>query len=346
MTAIALLTAALAGPALAADPSDRDAPTTATTGAGEPTTSAEDDAKKVVVCKYVARPGGVLDHIVIVSVNTLKGWDGSTFPWNFPDAHDSVAVRLAEKGEKAANVPLSACPTDEGEGENPVVEIVPPTIPVVDPCGTGNATYGTVPTGNYTTTRNNDGSLTLTATTGHTFPGNRPTHGYPTPVETNTTPCDDDTPPENPVVEIVPPTIPVIDPCGTGNATYGTVPTGNYTTTRNNDGSLTLTATTGHTFPGDRPTHGYPTPVETNTTPCGDVGGEVGGETEKPGEVGGVAVVAYAEPKGEVHAAASTRTEDGLPNTGGPSVALGLLGLGLTAAGAALLGSHRRSRSA
>ena len=58
--------------------------------------------KKVVVCKYVRKPGvaEVFSHIIVVSENALlgKGFAGA-FPFSFSDAHfKSVAVRFAAKG--------------------------------------------------------------------------------------------------------------------------------------------------------------------------------------------------------------------------------------------------------
>ncbi len=215
--------------------------------------------KKVVVCKYVSTPGGVLDHIIIVSVNTLKDFpDPAVFPWQFPDAQDSVAIRFALDGEQAKDVPLTACP------QNVPAEITPPVLTVVDPCGVGNAVYGAVPpSADYTVVRNPDGSITLTAVAPATFPGGAPAYLYLPPVETNTAAC-----PPGPA-EITPPVVDLLDPCGTGNAAYGPVPASpDYTTVLNGDGSITLTAVAPATFPGGAPTHTFPVPVETVTAPC------------------------------------------------------------------------------
>jgi hypothetical protein len=84
---------------------------------------------KVVVCKYVSTPGGVLDHIIIVSANALEGFNpNAAFPQSFEDAQDSLAVRYAEEGEQAQDVPLSDCPGGGTETETPP--------PPVDYCGT------------------------------------------------------------------------------------------------------------------------------------------------------------------------------------------------------------------
>ena len=68
--------------------------------------------------------------------------------------------------------------------------------------------------------------------------------------------------------EIPVPTVPVIDECGSGNAHYGDVPSGNYTVVRNEDGSITLTAKDGYIFPNGQESVTLPKPVEKNTQPC------------------------------------------------------------------------------
>lgn len=79
---------------------------------------------KVVVCKYVRKPGEaeVFSHIIVVSENALlgKGFAGA-FPFAFSDAHfKSVAVRFAAKGEQAREISPAACPADEEPpGEEP-----------------------------------------------------------------------------------------------------------------------------------------------------------------------------------------------------------------------------------
>ena len=116
-----------------------------------------------------------------------------------------------------------------------------PTIPVVDECGPGNAHYGDVPTGPWSVVRNADGSVVVTASEGYVFPGGKTSITYAPPKDSNQ-PC--------PVTEVAVPTVPVVDECGPGNAHFGLVPTGPWTTVLNPDGSLTLTATEGHAFPG------------------------------------------------------------------------------------------------
>jgi hypothetical protein len=92
----------------------------------------EINENKVVVCKYVKTPNEteVLDHVIIVSVSTLKndnpGWN-ETFPALFSDAQGgSKAIRYAFDGEQANDVPLSQCdgytePSPDPEGKKVVV---------------------------------------------------------------------------------------------------------------------------------------------------------------------------------------------------------------------------------
>ena len=56
---------------------------------------------------------------------------------------------------------LGASSTYGDDCEPTTVE--PPVVPVIDPCGPDNATYGTVPDGPWTAELNPDGSLTLTS---------------------------------------------------------------------------------------------------------------------------------------------------------------------------------------
>jgi hypothetical protein len=101
-------------------------------------------ADKIVVCKYVSTPGGHLDHIVVVSANTLPdGFDG-TFPFVWTDAqgqseHGSIAVRVANPGEQAKDVPLGDCP----QAEEP--DVATADVTFTNPtCDNGNvASYST-----------------------------------------------------------------------------------------------------------------------------------------------------------------------------------------------------------
>ncbi|MFL6002373.1 MAG: hypothetical protein ACJ72P_06145, partial [Nocardioides sp.] len=100
--------------------------------------------KKVVVCKYVGTPPGQLDHVVIVSDNTLNNLvDGNgnpfsgTFPFSWTDAqgqttNGSIAIRYATDGEQAQDVALTECP-----GSTPPEECPNGDFNGADPgCGT------------------------------------------------------------------------------------------------------------------------------------------------------------------------------------------------------------------
>ncbi|MGA8986908.1 hypothetical protein, partial [Aeromicrobium sp.] len=119
----------------------------------EGTVCDQDDSKKVVVCKYVSTPGGELDHIIIVSENSLDEGFVGIFPFTFGDAQDSVAIRYATEGEQAKDVlltecvtppPFDACPLIEGDQPEGTVCDVPP--PPFDQCPriAGDQPAGTV----------------------------------------------------------------------------------------------------------------------------------------------------------------------------------------------------------
>lgn len=60
-----------------------------------------------------------------------------------------------------------------------VTTVERPTVPVIDDCGPGNARFGTVPSGPWTSVLNPDGSLTSTANSGYAFPDGKT--GYTLP---------------------------------------------------------------------------------------------------------------------------------------------------------------------
>lgn len=101
--------------------------------AGAPQTGDEEVAQaapgqRVVVCKYVRKPGvaEIFSHIIVVNENALlgKGFAG-VFPFAFSDAHfKSVAVRYAARGEQAGEISDAVCPAgtppeEEPPGEEP-----------------------------------------------------------------------------------------------------------------------------------------------------------------------------------------------------------------------------------
>ena len=88
--------------------------------------------------------------------------------------------------------------------------VTAPTVPVIDDCGPGNARFGDVPSGPWTSKLNADGSLTVTANQGYTFPNNQSSVTYPKPTDSNVA-CP--TPPTTPPV-VTPPVVtpPVVAP--------------------------------------------------------------------------------------------------------------------------------------
>jgi hypothetical protein len=78
-----------------------------------------------------------------------------------------------------------------------VKTVAAPEVPVVDDCGPGNAHFGQVPAGPWTSTLNSDGSLTVTAQQGYSFPNGQTSVTYPAPTDSNQ-PCPVTTPPATP----------------------------------------------------------------------------------------------------------------------------------------------------
>lgn len=88
-----------------------------------------DRGRKVVVCKYVRKPGvdEVFSHLVVVSENALEGRGfAGTFPFAFSDAHfNSLAVRYAVRGEQANEISEAVCPAGTPSGDEPSEEDAP-----------------------------------------------------------------------------------------------------------------------------------------------------------------------------------------------------------------------------
>ena len=193
-----------------------------------------------------------------VPVGTTLGWNESkTFTEAITsrptsavvltlDARWSNGVTQTNSGWIAASAFSEDCNTKKVDA---------PKVPVVDECGPGNAHYGTVPSGPWTSVVNPDGSLTITADAGHVFPNGQTVLTYPVPADSN-----------QPCVEAAP-QVPVVDECGPGNAHYGTVPSGPWTSVVNPDGSLTITANPGHSFGNGQTAITLPTPTDTQQ-PC------------------------------------------------------------------------------
>jgi len=158
----------------------------------------------------------------------------------------------------STNTSSGSIPVAKFEDGCKVTTVQPPTIPVIDDCGPGNARYGQVPSGPWTSVTNPDGSVTVTANQGNQFPGGKKSITYPVPADSNE-PC--------PVPTVQPPTVPVVDDCGPGNAHYGQVPSGPWTSVTNPDGSVTVTVAAGNQFPGGQTSVTYPAPSDSNE-PC------------------------------------------------------------------------------
>lgn len=83
-----------------------------------------------------------------------------------------------------------------------VTTVDAPSIPVVDECGPGNARYGEVPSGPWTSTTHPDGSVTVTTTPGHRFANGQTSITYPAPADSDQ-PCP--TPPVTTPPVVTPP---------------------------------------------------------------------------------------------------------------------------------------------
>lgn len=117
----------------AGTPANPGAPASGVAGGGGPAADAAAGqaapGQKVVVCKYVRKPGvaEIFSHIIVVNENALlgKGFAG-VFPFAFSDAHfKSVAIRYAERGEQAKDVDETSCPAGTPPGEEPPGEEPP-----------------------------------------------------------------------------------------------------------------------------------------------------------------------------------------------------------------------------
>lgn len=101
-------------------------------------------------------------------------------------------------------------PLDKFTNDCATTTVAAPSVPVIDDCGPGNARFGDVPAGQWTSKLNPDGSLTITANPGYTFPNAQNSVSYPKPVDSNVA-CP--TPPVTPPV-VTPPVVtpPVVVP--------------------------------------------------------------------------------------------------------------------------------------
>ncbi len=210
-----------------------------------------DNTKMVVICKYVSTPGGFSHHVIVNSVNSLKGWDGKFPSTTFADAQNSIVVRYLKNNEIPGQVPDSVCP----------IMLKRPVPTVVNPCGPDNAVWGELTGTGFTVTRNPDGSLVVTANAGYWFaPLSVP------PTTELVFPAPDDPDPEDQdctgTAAVVPPDPQPVDECGTGIVQWADPPNSpDYTWVRNDDGSVTFTPVPPAVFPGGVESISWPVPT-------------------------------------------------------------------------------------
>jgi hypothetical protein len=139
------------------------------TAVSKPTTvKADDTSHKVFVCKYVATPEvrEYADHIISVSVSTIKGWDGVTLPFVFTDAHQRSVAIAFDTGQAEPSV--EDCPgSDDLIVIEPAIDVTPASC---DEAGTATFTPDEGVT--WSAVKNSDGSTTYTASPaeGYRFP--------------------------------------------------------------------------------------------------------------------------------------------------------------------------------
>ena len=185
---------------------------------------------KVFVCKYVGKPGiderlQTGDNPISVSVNSILDFPG--VGKYFKDGQDRSFVLMEDNTPPGpeGDPGLGDCPAPDGPDEIPV-----PTVPVSDPCGPNNAVYGEVPSGNYTVTRNPDGSITLNASEGYVFPGGKTSVTLPAPTDSG----EQCLPNPTPVAPAEPLVLDVCEPPSGGTSDEYTIPSDpNFTYTVN-----------------------------------------------------------------------------------------------------------------
>lgn len=145
-----------------------------------------------------AKPGE--EGVATISVHNNNSSGSVTYSVGFNGASQSVDLTVAAGGTGTAHFSAEPSTYDYGvsakdgtyiTGEVTIKEcsdstVIPvPSVPVIDKCGPDNAHYGEVPAGPYTVTRNADGSITLTANDGSTFPGGDKSVTLPAPKDSN-----------------------------------------------------------------------------------------------------------------------------------------------------------------
>jgi hypothetical protein len=230
------------------------------------------ESKKVFVCKYVGTPG--VDERLQTGNNPISvSWkQGDRVPgtW-FNDKHDRSYVLAWDTGQPEPDVSLCPAP----EGPPPVTKVpLPADQKPVDACNPAGVTNNvawkdSLPADtnqvNWSESSNHKTrSASLKGEHSEWSDGTTAPKVFKLPADSGVM-CETPPPADH---EITVPTVPVVDECGSGNAHYGDVPSGNYTVVRNQDGSITLTAKDGYVFPDGKRSVTLPKPEETNTAVC------------------------------------------------------------------------------
>jgi hypothetical protein len=118
---------------------------------------------------------------------TLAGGQTGTFTETITTKPTSaVSLTLAaEWSNKATQTNTGTIAVSSFSDACNVTKVAEPNIPVVDDCGPGNAHFGTVPSGPWTSVLNPNGSVTVTTNQGYAFLNGQTTMTYPAPPDTN-----------------------------------------------------------------------------------------------------------------------------------------------------------------
>jgi len=179
--------------------------------------------------------------------------DTEQYDWTLrQDGHLVVTVKGDVTFPDGSTTKDYGLPTDSNE---PCKVPVPAKPAMDDPCGVNNATWvKPADTASVVWVLEADGDLVAKTTPGYVFENGQTEINFGKAVDSNE-PC--------PSTVVQPPTVPVVDDCGPGNAHLGPVPAGPWTSVVNPDGSVTITANPGNTFPNG-PSVTVPAPVDSN----------------------------------------------------------------------------------
>ena len=185
-----------------------------------------------------------------------KPADTADYAWALrSDGHLVVTVKGDKTFPDGSTTKDYGLPTDSNQ---PCKVPVPAKPGMNDPCGPNNATWvKPSDTASVAWVLEADGDLIAATLPGFVFENGQSEINFGKAVDSNV-PC--------PNTEVQPPTVPVIDECGPGNAHYGAVPAGPWTSVTNPNGSVTVTANPGNTFPGGSSVT-FPVPVDSKK-PC------------------------------------------------------------------------------